>query len=111
MATSSHGISSRAALCRTASCEESFTGQPFAGPLLAEEAFTGNPLQDRPYRIPCRNTPFKAPCPKVSRSPQTVGAYGEEVPPVLISNTAVKLLCADNTWLATARDDKSVPTP
>ena len=31
--------------------------------------------------------------------------YGEG-PPVPISNTVVKLTCADNTWLATAREDK-----
>ena len=31
--------------------------------------------------------------------------YGEG-PPVPISNTVVKLTCADNTWLATAWEDK-----
>ena len=31
--------------------------------------------------------------------------YGEG-PPVPISNTLVKLTRADNTWLATAREDK-----
>ena len=31
--------------------------------------------------------------------------YGEG-PPVPISNTVVKLICADNTWLETAREDK-----
>ena len=40
----------------------------------------------------------------------TVGAYDEEDPPVPIPNTVVKLLRADNTWLETAREDKSAPT-
>ena len=35
--------------------------------------------------------------------------YGEG-PPVPISNTVVKLTGADNTWLATAREDKLTPT-
>ena len=39
-----------------------------------------------------------------------VGAYDGEDPPVPIPNTVVKLLSADNTWLVTAREYKSVPT-
>ena len=39
-----------------------------------------------------------------------VGAYDGEDPPVPILNTVVKLLSADNTWLVTAREYKSVPT-
>ena len=39
-----------------------------------------------------------------------VGAYDGEAPPVPIPNTVVKLLSADNTWLVTAREYKSVPT-
>ena len=35
-----------------------------------------------------------------------VGVFNDEGPPVPISNTVVKLTCADNTWLATAREDK-----
>ena len=34
-----------------------------------------------------------------------------EGPPVPIPNTEVKLCYADNTWLATAREDRSKPTP
>ena len=34
-----------------------------------------------------------------------------EGPPVPIPNTEVKLCRADNTWLATAREDKYSPTP
>ena len=37
---------------------------------------------------------------------QIVGVDYGEGPPVPISNTVVKLTCADNTWLATAREDK-----
>ena len=40
----------------------------------------------------------------------TVGVYGGEGPPVPIPNTVVKLTCADNTWLATAREDRTMPT-
>ena len=39
-----------------------------------------------------------------------VGVNNEEVPPVPIPNTVVKLLGAENTWLATARENKSMPT-
>ncbi len=46
------------------------------------------------------------------RSPlrQTVGANGGEGPPVPIPNTEVKLTCAEDTWLLTARENRSVPT-
>ena len=39
-----------------------------------------------------------------------VGVYDHEDPPVPIPNTAVKLMCAENTWLETTREDKSMPT-
>ena len=35
-----------------------------------------------------------------------VGADCGEGPPVPIPNTAVKLICAENTWLVTARKDR-----
>ena len=35
-----------------------------------------------------------------------VGADCGEGPPVPIPNTAVKLICAENTWLVTAREDR-----
>ena len=34
-----------------------------------------------------------------------------EVPPVPIPNTEVKLTYTDNTWLATAREDRQPPGP
>ena len=37
------------------------------------------------------------------------GGNGEEVPPVPIPNTEVKLFSAENTWLDTAREDRSPP--
>ena len=39
-----------------------------------------------------------------------VGADGGEGTPVPIPNTAVKLTCADNTWLVAAREDRKAPT-
>ena len=39
-----------------------------------------------------------------------VGAYGNEVTPVPIPNTEVKLIRVEDTWLATARKIRSVPT-
>ena len=39
-----------------------------------------------------------------------VGVDGGEGTPVPIPNTAVKLTCADNTWLEAAREDKTTPT-
>ena len=35
--------------------------------------------------------------------------YGED-PPVPIPNTEVKLTCADDTWLVTARENRFSPT-
>ena len=37
------------------------------------------------------------------------GGNGEEVPPVPIPNTEVKLFSADDTWLDTARESRSPP--
>ena len=37
------------------------------------------------------------------------GANGDEVPPVPIPNTEVKLLSADDTWWATAWESKTLP--
>ena len=37
--------------------------------------------------------------------------YGDEVPPVLIPNTEVKLISADGTWLDTARESMTMPVP
>ena len=39
------------------------------------------------------------------------GDYGEEVPPVLIPNTEVKLFSAECTWLDTARETMTLPHP
>ncbi len=39
-----------------------------------------------------------------------VGVYNGEGPPVPIPNTEVKLVSAENTWLETAREDRSSPT-
>ena len=39
-----------------------------------------------------------------------VGGNSEEGPPVPIPNTEVKLLSAQDTWLATARESRSPPT-
>ena len=39
-----------------------------------------------------------------------VGVYCDEGTPVPIPNTVVKLIYADNTWLVTAREDRSMPT-
>ena len=45
-----------------------------------------------------------------SLRPSTItGVYGDEVPPVLIPNTEVKLISADGTWLDTARESMSMP--
>ena len=41
---------------------------------------------------------------------KTVGVDDAEGPPVPIPNTEVKLSGAENTWLATAREDREMPT-
>ena len=40
---------------------------------------------------------------------QASGGQSEEVPPVPIPNTEVKLLSVDNTWRVTAREDRTLP--
>ena len=42
----------------------------------------------------------------VKSHPHRVGIDCSEGPPVPIPNTEVKLICADNTWRATAREDR-----
>ena len=46
----------------------------------------------------------------VETQTEQVGVINAEGPPVPIPNTEVKLCRADNTWLATAREDKYSPT-
>ena len=43
-------------------------------------------------------------------SPDIVGVFNGEGPPVPIPNTEVKLTSADNTCLETDREDRSMPT-
>ena len=38
------------------------------------------------------------------------GAHGDEETPVLIPNTEVKLIGAENTWLETAWEDRAMPS-
>ena len=42
--------------------------------------------------------------------PHIVGVYYSEDPPVPIPNTVVKLVCAENTWRAASRENRSMPT-
>ena len=44
------------------------------------------------------------------RTELIVGIVCGEGPPVPISNTAVKLTSAENTWLATAWENREMPT-
>ena len=49
----------------------------------------------------------------INKSPkqrQRVGTDYDEGPPVPIPNTEVKLISAEDTWLATARDNRKAPT-
>ena len=45
------------------------------------------------------------------RKSARVGANNDEVPPVPIPNTEVKLIRVENTWLETAREDRTMPVP
>ena len=38
-----------------------------------------------------------------------IGVNGDEGPPVPIPNTVVKLMCAENTWLEAARENRTTP--
>ena len=46
---------------------------------------------------------------KPNPTSQFSGGYNEKVTPVPIPNTAVKLLSAQDTWLVTARENRSLP--
>ena len=43
-------------------------------------------------------------------SRKKVGVYSDEVTPVPIPNTEVKLINVDDTWLATTRESRTMPT-
>jgi hypothetical protein len=43
------------------------------------------------------------------KSLQSSGGYDEKVTPVPIPNTVVKLLSADDTWMETSRESRSLP--
>ena len=57
-----------------------------------------------------REAGFRYICEAVKSREALTGAYDDEVPPVPIPNTVVKLVYGDNTWLATAREDNSSRT-
>ena len=44
-----------------------------------------------------------------SRVTNIVGVYYSEDPPVPIPNTVVKLVCAEDTWRAASRKNRSMP--
>ena len=46
---------------------------------------------------------------QVAGQPKVIGVDSDEVTPVPIPNTEVKLISVENTWLATAREDRAVP--
>ena len=46
---------------------------------------------------------------KENRVTEKFGGYSEEVTPVPIPNTVVKLLSAEGTWRATARENMTPP--
>ena len=59
---------------------------------------------------PSSSSPFFPLCsPEGAFSLNLSGGYNSEVTPVPIPNTAVKLTGADDTWLVTARKDRSPP--
>ena len=46
---------------------------------------------------------------QVAGQPKVIGVDSDEVTPVPIPNTEVKLISVENTWLATAWEDRAVP--
>ena len=46
----------------------------------------------------------------LQKKEEKVGVNDGEDPPVPIPNTVVKLVSAENTWLETTREDRSMPT-
>ena len=48
-------------------------------------------------------------CSILRLQPLKTGIYGDEVTPVPIPNTEVKLISVENTWLATAWEDRAMP--
>ena len=52
---------------------------------------------------------FRLPEKKRKQRRKIVGVISDEVPPVPMPNTEVKLISAENTWLETTREDKAMP--
>jgi hypothetical protein len=53
-------------------------------------------------------------CYNLACTPETewiVGVDGDEGTPVPIPNTEVKPICAEDTWLETAWENRTIPTP
>ena len=90
----------------------------FVTSLFSFERIISNPLKGNKYDFPQLEEQHDNNCeaivvgtkPKVSlaltQRVNAVGADGDEGPPVPIPNTEVKLVCVDNTWWATAREDR-----
>ena len=57
-----------------------------------------------------REAGFRYICEAVKSREALTGAYDDEVPPVPIPNTEVKLIRAEDTWRETAWKNRSVPT-
>ena len=62
-----------------------------------------------PHESPIALQKFKS-IAKDGKVPFEVGVDDVEGPPVPIPNTEVKLNSAENTWRATAREDRKMPT-
>ena len=56
-----------------------------------------------------REAGFRYICEAVKSREALTGAYDDEVPPVPIPNTEVKLIRAEDTWRETAWKNRSVP--
>ena len=56
-----------------------------------------------------REAGFRYICEAVECREALTGAYDDEVPPVPIPNTVVKLIRAEDTWRVTAWENRSVP--
>ena len=61
----------------------------------------------RVQKAAVRQRPFKEAAKEAV--PKESGVNDHEEPPVPIPNTEVKLMCVENTWLATAWEDRSMP--
>mgnify|MGYP004728176255 FL=1 len=76
----------------------------------AEDTWLATARENRSVLTSCLSSPLREDGLFISIEMNDSWCFYAEGPPVPIPNTEVKLCSAEDTWLATAREDRSMPT-